>query len=146
LAEAGLKQVFVLVGKLYETPCAMLLERFLQPSGCGVDGGEVEPEYHELRPQRRWVLVYPPLSEELLEVVGVVDVIIGGQHVDEQRLAEAAGADEEEVASFLLYQGDEVGLVHVVTIVTGEALVVAQSVGDAFDAILFHNSTVLLNA
>ena len=145
-AETGLEQMFVVVGKLYELLRAMLLERLFQPSGCGVYGREVEPQYHELRPQGCGMLVYPPFAEELLEAVGVVDVIIGGQHIDEQRLAEPARTDKEEIAGFSLYQRNEMGLVHVITIVTSEALVVAQPVGDVFYAVLFHNSTVLLNA
>ena len=35
-------------------------------------------------------------------------------------------------------------LVHVVIVFTGETGIVGQPVGDAFDAVLFHNSMVLL--
>lgn len=89
--------MFVVVGKLYETLRTVLLERFLQPSGCGVDGGEVEPEYHEFRSQGSGMFVYPLFAKEFFEAVGVIDVIIGRQHVDEQRLAESAGADEKKI-------------------------------------------------
>ena len=42
---------------------------------------------------------YPQVAEILLELISQVDVVVGTQHAQQQRLAEAARTHEEQVAA-----------------------------------------------
>ena len=67
-----------------------------------------------------------------VELVAGTHIIVMLQDVHREALAEAAGADEEEEAVGLLYQGDEVGFVHVVIILLADEGEVHHAVGQTF--------------
>ena len=61
------------------------------------------------------------------------------QHVHQQRLAEAARADEEEVFVTGLNLGDEAGLIDIIEIVEAHVLPVLFPVGYAFWCLCSHS-------
>ena len=76
---------------------------------------------------------YPQVSEELLEVVALVDVVVGAEHTQEDALAEAAWADEEEEIVGVLHHGDVSCLVDKIEVVSSELLEVGYAVGKSSD-------------
>ncbi len=81
-----------------DSPHDVLVERALKVVDAGRGPGEVET--HDLISSLlgRGVLAYPEVAEELTEAVFHLAVVVGLEHAQEQALAEAARADEEEVA------------------------------------------------
>ena len=61
------------------------------------------------------------------------------QHVHQQRLAEAARADEEEILVAGLNLGDEAALIDIVAVVEAHGLPVLHPVGDAFWCLCSHS-------
>ena len=64
----------------------------------------------------RGVAAYPQVAEQFVEAVLHVHVVVGLEHTQHQRLAEAARPHQEEVAAGKLQSGNEHGLVHIVEI------------------------------
>ena len=84
------------------------------------------------------MLAYPQVAEEPFEKRSLAHVIILPQHVHQQRLAEAAGADEEEKIVGRLYLGDEAGLINIVVAREAHVLPVLHSVGDSLWFVVDH--------
>ena len=85
----------------------------------------------------RGVLAYPQVAEEPFEEVGLAHIVVLAQHVHQQRLAEAARADEEEIAVGTLNLGDEAGLIDIIVVGEAHVLPVLHPVGDSFGVLLF---------
>ena len=72
---------------------------------------------------------YPEVAEESLEQFALVHVVVLPEHVHQQRLAEAAGAYEEEVVVGLFDERDEAGLVYIIIVAEPYVLPVLHAVG-----------------
>ena len=73
---------------------------------------EVEVQHQEAVPVLRGVFGHVETLEKLREVVLLVDVVVGLEHVEEQALAESSRADEEQEVSCLFHPLEIHGLVY----------------------------------
>lgn len=87
---------------------------------------------------RRGVPPYLEVAEQAFEKRSLPHVIVLAQHAHQKRLAETAGAYEEEIAVSGLYLGDEAGPVDVIVIGEAQILPILHAVWDAFELLLFH--------
>ena len=78
------------------------------------------------------MLADPEVAEEAVEVGSLLHVVVADEHVHHERLAEAAGTDEEEVVVGGFNLGNEVGLIDVIAVLEADGLPVLFPVGDAF--------------
>ena len=62
------------------------------------------------------MLPNPQVTKESVEEMGFAYVIVLTQHVHEQRLAEAAWTNEEEIMVGRLYLGDEARLIDIIVV------------------------------
>ena len=83
--------------------------------------------------------------EQLLEVVLLIDVVVGLQHVEEQALAEAARTDEEKKVAGILHPFEEHGLVNQIFMFFSYLLEVGNAVRYALE-IRAHNVTLLYSS
>ena len=83
----------------------------------------------------------PEAAEELVEVLAVVDVVVGMQHIEEKTLPETSGADEEKEIRRSLQNGDKHRLVDEVIVVSPYLFEVRDAVGKKFNYI--HNMLVV---
>ena len=84
------------------------------------------------------MLANPQVAEETVEEVGLPHVIVLSQHVHQERLAEAAWADEKEILVAGLNLGDEAALINIVVVVEAHVLPVLHSVWNLFRILLLH--------
>ena len=121
------------MGKLIYHHLAILLEILLQHVGCASYHREVEVEYLEFPPLLRGVVGNPQPLEERLEVVALVDVVVGAQHAQKDALAEAARADEEQKMVSVLHHGEVHRLIDVIEVFFPQLLEVGDAVGQSLD-------------
>ena len=83
----------------------------------------------------------PEAAEELVEVLAVVDVVVGVQHIEEKALPETSGTDEEKKIRRPLQNGDKHRLVDEVIVVSPYLFEVCDAVGKKLNFI--HNMLVV---
>ena len=102
------------------------------------DHREVQIKYEVLVMALGGMLANPQVAKESVEERGFAHVVVLTQHVHQQRLAEAARTDEEEIVIRCLYLGDEAGLIDIVVVREAYVLPVLHPVGDSFGFIVDH--------
>ena len=107
--------------KILDYHAAVSLERPLHLIGIGGHLREVEPERQIRVVRRRGVLPDVQPAEQLVEPLPVVDAVVRLQHGHKQRLAEAAGTQQEQKVRLVLQQLDVACLVHVIVVLRDEA-------------------------
>ena len=123
------EQVAVAPQGVLDMEGAVTLEALLQGRQRLLERGEVEVQHHVAAAVARGPLADVGAGEDGVELVGHGAIVVGVEHGQPQRLAEAPRADEEDEA-FLLQGADEAGLVHVEAAVEADAAEVAAPVGD----------------
>ena len=96
-------------------------------------GAKKQKRFDFVSLQSKWMTAYPQVAEILLELISQVDVVVGTQHAQQQRLAEAARTDEEQVAACRLQTGDEHGLIHIIVVLAYEAREIRYAEGQLLD-------------
>ena len=119
---------------------AIFIEVLLQHARVTTDAGIVEVHHLELPPPFRGVVGNPQPFELLLEIVALVDVVVGAEHAQEHALAEAARADKKEEVVGLLHHGDVLGLVHEIFSFLPDLAEVGDAVGQKLDFFHSHRS------
>ena len=76
---------------------------------------------------------YPQPLEEFLEVVALVDVIIGSEHAKEDALAKAARADEEQEMIGVFHNGEILRLIDEIKTLAPKLLEVGDAVWEKLD-------------
>ena len=85
---------------------------------------------------------YPQVAEILLELISQVDVVVGTQHAQQQRLTKAARTDEEQVAAGELQLRDVHRLVNIIVVLTAHTLKVGDAKRQLHDRLIrVHIST-----
>ncbi len=114
----------------------MLAEAFgdLGDAAARVDLGEVPLEDEVAVPERRRLSPDLQVAEELLELVGAVQVVVVGERLQPQRLAETARTQEDENAAQPLDVADVGRPVDVVQTLPADAVKIGDAVGELHHA------------
>ena len=127
------EQVRVALHRVLDVPVAILLEALLQGLQRLADGGEIEEQDDVAAAVGGGVAADVRAGEDPLEVLLLGAVVVALQQRQPAGLAEAAGADEEDVA-FGLEPAQEARLVHVQATFEPDFLEVGPAVGDGGEA------------
>ena len=99
---------------------------------------EVEMQHLEAVAVLRRMVCHIHSLEQLLEVVLFVDVVVGFKHVQEQTLAKAARADEEEKIACPFHPLEEHGLIHQIFVFLSHLLEVSNAIGYLLEIVAHH--------
>ena len=92
--------------------------------------------YHLILPLIwRGVVGYPKSLKEAVEIVALVDIVVIAEHAEEDALAEAARADEEEEVVGVLHPLNKYRFVNVIFTLLSDLFEVGNAVGEQFDFI-----------
>ena len=131
VGEVGAVGFAVVEQEAVEAYGEIALETLLKrPADATADNREVQREHLVLVRVLRRVLADVESAEPFAEVRLLVDVVVGAQRLDEEGLAHAPGAHEEDEAVTLLHPADVGRLVDVVVAFVADTLEVLDAVGD----------------
>ena len=85
-------------------------------------------QHLELSLPFRRIIGYPQPLEQRIEVVALVDVVVGTHHAQEDALAKASRPHKKEEIIRLFHDGQKHGLVYVILVFSPELLEVGDSV------------------